>query len=256
MKIIKNIIVAFSLFSQIPMPVFEWKEEDVKHNIVFLSWIGIVIGLISWGLHFLLECISLPLICEIILYSLIPLLITGGFHVDGYMDVQDALKSYKSAEEKLEILKDPNIGAFAIIRLLIYVLIWGGAMAVICDSKNEVCFAVYFVIFFMARAISAMASIRLKHAKKEGMLNMETQSSTNVDFYGCMFEALVAVIFVAIINWKMAIALAIVAVGHFIYYRRLCYKQFGGITGDTAGFYITTLEECFLVAIAIMSFFV
>lgn len=46
---------------------------------------------------------------------LIPVLITGGIHLDGLLDTADALSSYKTKEEKLEILKDSHAGAFAII---------------------------------------------------------------------------------------------------------------------------------------------
>ena len=61
--------------------------------------------------------------------SIIPILITGGFHIDGFMDTQDAINSYKPREKKLEILKDPHIGAFAVISLLAYSIFWAGAMA-------------------------------------------------------------------------------------------------------------------------------
>ena len=50
----------------------------------------------------------------------------GGFHADGFLDVSDSLCSYGSREKKLEILKDPHIGAFAVIRLAVYYLICGG----------------------------------------------------------------------------------------------------------------------------------
>ena len=49
---------------------------------------------------------------------IIPLVITGGFHVDGFMDTVDAIRSYRSKEEKLEILKDPHIGSFAVIKFV------------------------------------------------------------------------------------------------------------------------------------------
>lgn len=256
MRIIKNIIVAFSLYSQIPMPRFEWNEDDMKHNIVFLPWIGIVIGLVMWLFLYLTRMIELPVICRLAVYSLIPLIITGGFHLDGYMDVQDALKSYKSADEKLEILKDPHIGAFAIIRLAIYSLVWIAAEAVCLESGRDVCIYTFFLIFFMARATSGMVVLKLKHAKKDGMLNMETEKSTGIDFCMCSIQAVVAILLAAWVNWKLAVILLCVLLLHFFYYKRLCYVQFGGITGDTTGFYIVTLEEWLLVATAVAAFFI
>jgi len=253
MKTVKSIIVAFSLYSQIPMPQFEWKEEDMKHNIVFLPWIGAVIGLLAWGMNRLLQMVSLPLICEVSLYALIPLIVTGGFHVDGYLDVQDALKSYKSKEEKLKILSDPHIGAFAVIRLLILSLIVGCALSVICDKNNEMFWRSFFVIFFYARALAAVYSIKLTHARKDGMLHMETGKSGNADLVVCVFQALIGIALFIIISPYTAIALVCASVVHFLYFRHLCYKQFGGVTGDTIGYGLTTLEAWLVVVIAILS---
>ncbi len=256
MNIIKNIIVAFSLYSQIPMPRFEWKEEDMKHNIVFLPWIGAVIGLICMGLNYLYSFVELPLICRICLYSLVPLVVTGGFHMDGYMDVQDALKSYKSKEEKLEILKDPHIGAFAVIRVLIYALVWTAALAVICERESGKSTAAFCLIFFISRAVSSLSSLKLKHAKRNGMLQMETQKAGNTDFVLCLLQLIAVFAFTAYMEPVYAMALALAALLHFFYYRNMCYKQFGGITGDTAGFDIVSLEECLLVVIAVLEFII
>ena len=44
MKILKRIAIAFSLYSRIPMPVFEWEDEDYKGAIAFLPLVGVVIG--------------------------------------------------------------------------------------------------------------------------------------------------------------------------------------------------------------------
>ena len=46
---------------------------------------------------------------------LIPVLVTGGIHLDGLLDTADALSSWQTRERRLEILKDSHAGAFAII---------------------------------------------------------------------------------------------------------------------------------------------
>ena len=47
-KIGKSIAIAFSMYSKIPMPQFEWKEEDMRYSMCFFPFVGIVIGLLSW----------------------------------------------------------------------------------------------------------------------------------------------------------------------------------------------------------------
>lgn len=53
-------------------------------------------------------------------FCLVPVWVTGGIHLDGYADTCDALSSYGDTAKKLEILKDPHCGAFAVIRLCSY----------------------------------------------------------------------------------------------------------------------------------------
>lgn len=254
MTVIKNIIVAFSLYSRIPMPIFEWKEEDMKHNLIFLPWIGLVIGLVSLAASFVFGFVNVPLIAKTTIYTLIPLLITGGFHLDGYMDVQDALKSYKSSEEKLEILKDPHIGAFAIIRLCIFGLTWISSIAILINNDNIECLYLYMLSFAIVRGLAAIYSLKLKHARKSGMLHMETEKTNKLDIVALTIELMILVFVGLFINIYATCLMGLFAFVHFFYYKKLCYKNFNGVTGDTTGFSIVTLEGLMLLVLAVFSF--
>ena len=47
--------IAFSMYSRIPMPMFEWKEEDMKYAMCFFPAIGMVIGAVFYGMFLLLS---------------------------------------------------------------------------------------------------------------------------------------------------------------------------------------------------------
>ena len=83
----------------------------------FFPLVGAVIGalvcLINIG-----PAAALDPVVRALASVLIPILVTGGFHLDGFMDTSDALNSYGEPGKKLEILKDPHIGAFAVISLV------------------------------------------------------------------------------------------------------------------------------------------
>ena len=49
MKLLKAMAIAFSIYSKIPVPQFEWKEEDMEYMMCFFPWIGGVIGLFFFG---------------------------------------------------------------------------------------------------------------------------------------------------------------------------------------------------------------
>ncbi len=109
MIVLQTMAVAFAMFSALPVPQFTWNSKNMRYALCAFPLIGGVIGAL-WSL-----CGALPLPDMIRAggFCLIPVLVTGGIHLDGYADTSDALSSYGDREKKLEILKDPHCGAFA-----------------------------------------------------------------------------------------------------------------------------------------------
>ena len=167
MKLLKAMAIAFSIYSKIPVPQFEWKEEDMEYMMCFFPWIGGVIGLFFFGWAVLCEKFAVGNVCYALIGAAIPLMISGGFHVDGYMDTMDAFHSYQSREKKLEILKDSHIGAFAVICFVMYELIYLGAVSMITEKEQILVLAAGF---FLSRTLSGIGVVSLRCAKTNGML--------------------------------------------------------------------------------------
>ena len=113
---LQTIAVAFAMFSALPVPQFAWNQKNMRYAMCAFPLIGVVIG----GLWCLCGALPLPMPAKAAGFCLIPVWVTGGIHLDGYADTCDALSSYGDREKKLEILKDPHCGAFAVIRLCSY----------------------------------------------------------------------------------------------------------------------------------------
>lgn len=56
-----------------------------------------------------------------------PLLVTGGIHIDGFSDTMDALSSHAERQKKLEIMDDPHIGAFGVRWIIVYMMIYAAS---------------------------------------------------------------------------------------------------------------------------------
>ena len=167
MHIIRGIAVAFSTYSKIPMPQFVWKEEDMRYSMCFFPWIGAVIAAVLMGWFHLSALAGINALAFVLVAAAIPLVITGGFHVDGFMDTMDALHSYQPRERKLEILKDSHIGAFSVIKLAEFGLIYVAAVSQIGDKRA---FFVFCCGFFLSRCLSGLGVVSLRSAKSDGML--------------------------------------------------------------------------------------
>lgn len=251
MRIFRSMAIAFSTYSKIPMPIFEWKEEDMRFSMCFFPWVGAVIGGLVWLWFRLCLGFGIHTFTFVLIAAAIPLLVTGGIHVDGYMDTMDAFKSYQPKERKLEILKDSHIGAFSVIMLAVYGLIYLAAFAQIEDSRT---LFVYCCGFYLARCLSAIGVVSLPSAKQEGMLYQFADSANRRWVKVILYvQLLLCCGLMGYISWKSALAVIFAAVVSYIYYIYRSRRELGGITGDTAGYFVTICEGAMVVAAAVVS---
>ena len=224
----------------------------MSSGLAFFPLVGIVTGIPVVLINGIAPFNVLPVAVRIIVTLLIPLVITGGFHADGFMDTEDALNSYATAEKKLEILKDPNIGAFAVISLVKWMLAYAAALtAILLNEKTDL--KILCVLgggFVISRSLSGLTSVFFRKAKKNGMLYEETRhknKAVTAMLVIWMVFAAAAMICASPVCGSCVILTYIL---YTIYYRYRVYKEFGGVTGDTAGFYLTTAEILSAVVLA------
>ncbi|MBQ9301264.1 MAG: adenosylcobinamide-GDP ribazoletransferase, partial [Clostridia bacterium] len=167
MRLIASLVIAFSTYSRIPMPRVDWRDENRRYALCFFPLIGLVIGG-GMGLWlWLCQALALGGLLRGAVAAAIPLLITGGIHMDGFMDTCDALASWQPPQKRLEILKDSHIGAFAALWCGVYLLIMAGLYSE-CAIHDALPLA---ACFLLSRALSAMLSVYCRQALPCGMLD-------------------------------------------------------------------------------------
>ena len=78
-------IIAISMYSKIPMPNVEWTEERMRYVMCFFPLVGIVQGAaLGLWLHLALDVLNLSVGAAALTGAAIPLLVTGGIHMDGF----------------------------------------------------------------------------------------------------------------------------------------------------------------------------
>ena len=259
MEFIKAFCIAFSIYSKVPVPQFKWEEKDMRYHLIFFPLVGALIGGLLSLWNYICYCFDIGIITYTCIGVAIPLIVTGGFHVDGFMDTMDALKSYKSREEKLEIMKDAHIGAFSVIMLAVWGLIFIGAFSYIgCEAyfMYEI-YGVFICIFVLSRTLSAILVLSLKGAKDDGMLHTFSDSATSKkNFVKTILyvELIICLGFMFFSNIYLSIVVVVSAALFVIYYIWKTRKEFGGITGDTVGYFVVCLEIILTVVIAVYGF--
>ncbi len=235
------------------MPRFEWKEDDMATSLDFFPFVGAVIGALICALN-IGPLSQVDPYVRAILSVLIPIFITGGFHLDGFMDTSDALNSYGEPEKKLEILKDPHIGAFSVISLVKLLLAALAASIFIVTDENisSEKVVVIALIFVVSRCISGLTSLYLKKAKRNGMLSKEAGGKKKSSVILLTIQMVIAVTTMLLLDPVTALPALLFFAGYTLYYRNKTKKEFGGVTGDTAGMFVSVSETGAACMVAIV----
>ena len=170
MNWVKSLIIAFSMYSKIPMPHLNLEEKDMRYVMGFFPLVGLVLGACQFIWYKLSVFLGVPNVSRALIFLVLPVIVTGGIHVDGYMDTSDAIHSYGDREKKLSILKDSHIGAFAVIRLLVYSAVYFAALFWMAEQGKEQAFLLFAGIFYLSRILSGFAAVNFRGARKNGML--------------------------------------------------------------------------------------
>jgi len=245
----QSLIIAFSMYSRIPMPRCEWNEKGMKYSMCFFPLVGAVLGICSAGTYFGLKALKFDGISRAMVLAVLPVLVTGGIHMDGYLDTVDAKSSWKSMDEKLKILKDPHMGAFACIYGIVYLLL-SAAFFNEVGEREIVSVAMGYVF---SRILSGLSVVFFRKAKKEGMVaaSADAASGSVGWILGLELAACAAAMLVAS-PWYGLVCLT-VGICCFGWYRHMAYEDFGGITGDLAGYFLQVCELGVLAGIVLVS---
>ena len=98
MNVLQSMIIAFSMYSKLPMPHIAWRRKYEVCN-VFFPMVGIVIGICEYALGSWILGRDYGVLFFSACMTLLPILLTGGIHLDGFMDTSDALASYGDREK-------------------------------------------------------------------------------------------------------------------------------------------------------------
>lgn len=232
-------IVAFSMYSKIPMPHIEWTKQNMRYTFCYFPLIGAVIGALMWLWCRAADLLAVGTVFRAMVFVLIPVLVTGGIHLDGLLDTADALSSWQTKERRLEILKDSHAGAFAIIVCCGYFLaafgIWSEA-----DMDSV---AILGLGFVLSRALSGFGVCTFPCAKGSGLAASFADAADRKKCRICLLtEAGISVLGMILIDWRGGVLGAAAAILVCLSCRRMAMKKFGGITGDIQGFFLQVCE--------------
>lgn len=248
--VFNSFIIAVSVYSRIPMPKIERNQKNMKYVLCFFPIIGVVIGglIYAWG-RLCMAC-GFGQVCFALVGTVLPLIVTGGIHLDGFMDTANALYAYEQKEKKLASLRDSHVSAFAVISLVGYCFLYAAGLTQIWRTDHLLLLAYSFVI---SRCLSGLSLVWFQAARKEG-LSYLIAASAHRQAVRVVLVLVLGGCFIGLILVSPVIGavMALAAMWVWTYYFYMSRKQFGGITGNLAGYFLSLCELSSVLIIGLM----
>ena len=237
----KSVIIAFAMYSKLPMPRVDWEKKALSWALCWFPLVGLFIGAALWLWLALARWLGFGDVFTAAFALLLPIALSGGIHLDGFCDTCDALSSHQSREKKLEILKDSHTGAFAIICCGLYLIVFFAAWCEVSAAGRAALALCLGPV--LSRSLSGLFAVTLPNARGTGLLATFTAPMDAARARAVLgtWTAAAAAAMAALSPWTGAGALLGAALA-CLYYVTMARRQFGGITGDLAGFFVQTCE--------------
>lgn len=248
MRYLRAVSMAFSMYSRLPMPWVRWSDDCGPGLCARFPW---------WGLSWVCSCWPGPRWADLLTLTpqlraagavLLPLAYTGGIHMDGFCDTCDALASHQDRARKLEILKDSRVGAFAVLGCVSYLLL---QYALWCQpgwEKEDLW--VLALVPVLSRAMSGYGALTQPGARADGLLAAFTEQEQGRGRQRFLLF-LCALLALAIGMLGVGCAAVAAAILVYLWYIQMARREFGGLTGDLAGWFLQVCELGCLAAMVL-----
>ncbi len=132
----RSLRIAFGLLTTLPIKLpDDWSAGDSGRAAVWYPFVGLIIGGITW-LAWKGTMLILPSSVASVIVLIIWIALTGGLHLDGFADCCDGLLASATPERRLEIMKDPRLGAFGVIGLILILFLKAAILATLTSSTS------------------------------------------------------------------------------------------------------------------------
>lgn len=195
---------------------------------VFFPAVGLLLGLLLWLAKLLFELVfPAPLVAALLVVTMA--ILTGGIHLDGFMDTMDGAFSGRSRDRKLEIMRDSRVGAFGALGLACLLLL--KYTALLSLPGWYACQAI-----LLAAVLSRWAMVyvvaRFPYARREGLGELVARYTGRREL---LTASVCTVIITLVVAGAAGLLLLLGAWGWAHLLGARMTADLGGVTGDIYG---------------------
>ena len=127
-------------------------------------------------------------------------------------------------------------------------------MGAFSEIRNKNLLKIVCAGFFLARCLSGIGVVSFPSAKKGGFLYLFASNAQKNIVKGSLYlQGALCIVFMLMQSLCAGGIVVAAALCAFAYYYYRCKKELGGITGDTAGYFVLVCEGCMVVITAMLN---
>ncbi|MCW8796400.1 MAG: adenosylcobinamide-GDP ribazoletransferase [Chlorobium sp.] len=226
----RGLVTALRTLTVLPVP-----GKEAEHFSSALFWfplVGLFLGLLQAGAGYVAMLSGWPeLAAAMVLFS--GVLLTRGMHADGFADMADGFFGGRDVETRLRIMKDPSVGSFGAIGLILLFLF----KSIVLVKLLAIGLYPWIVSgVLLARLVQVALASMLPYARREGGTAAGFVDGAGIQhFVAAFLVSFVILLFLmngAIVSSGIGLSAAIVGA---VMTSLLTMKKIGGVTGDVLG---------------------
>jgi len=205
------------------------RDADLGGSLLWFPLVGLLISAGLIGVNVLSSLVFPPLVvAACVLLSWV--VITGALHLDGLGDLADGIYGGHTREERLRIMKDPHVGAMAVVSITLLLIL---KFALLSSIPSTAMNRTLLVTPCIGRYAMVLLGSTLPYARIEaGTAAPFVKYGTKQAWFGATFIALLASGLV--FGWRGLGLFGIATLGSLTM-RAVFHRALGGITGDALG---------------------
>lgn len=231
---------AIAFLTKFPVPPLQHSALDWQKSVAYYPFVGFLLGLFLWvsaeGFIYLFPS-SIAAMLTLVAW----VFVTGGLHLDGWMDLADGLGSYRSKEDMMRIMKDSRVGAMGVLAAVLLLLVKGTAVYELSQTAP----LSWFILPPLAARFALIGAIWFwPYISVNGLGTGMRQGLTRRKLMLGIAFTIIAVYLIQGKTGLFVLFLACLSGAWFI--QRVC-KRLGGLTGDGYGALVEWVEVCYLL---------
>jgi len=243
LPLFKHLRLAFSFLTIFPISVdSKDKKVTLSQSMACFPFVGIIIALVSLSIFYFIEPFTSLRFASLLLV-LMPILLSGGLHVDGLADCFDAFFQGKDRDDILRVMKDSRIGVWGALSILFMVLLKWELIMILPSKVLSFIFALS-----VARWSQVFLCYLLPYARKEKGLGQQVAGAISPR------ELFLGLLFIILIGFPLGLiglAVFILSTGIVFLLSRYYKHKLNGITGDVIGA-TSEITECIVLILIIV----